>query len=115
MWATPVGEVHAIQALAKPGIALGVICIPGHVHIALDIKRHRGEWLQHTQELESIQQRRQGPSGATRQPVVSVVDNSSSVWLWLLDLFAFYALQAQHHFIEQTTSSHGIKACFLLD
>ena len=56
MWVTPVGEVHAIQALAKPGVALGVICIPGHIHIALDIKRRGGEWLQHTQELASLQQ-----------------------------------------------------------
>lgn len=36
---TPVWEVYTVQALAKPGVALRIICIPGHIYIALNIKR----------------------------------------------------------------------------
>lgn len=44
---TPVWEVYTVQALAKPGVALWIVCIPGHIHIALGIKRRCGKWLQH--------------------------------------------------------------------
>ena len=46
---TPVWEVYTIQALAKPGVALRIICIPGYVHIALDVEGRQGEQLQQTQ------------------------------------------------------------------
>ena len=48
MRVTPVGEVYAIQALAKPGVTLGIILVPGNVDIALGIKGRQGNWLQHT-------------------------------------------------------------------
>ena len=38
MRVAPVGEIHTIEALAKPWVAFGIVLIPGYIDIALVVK-----------------------------------------------------------------------------